>query len=176
MLCHGILWNVTVCYAIPCCAVRITDFPLYSLFFRVRDDTKVLSSGLPEEKGNVSAVLNSQNTRSSRGTPSLFYSFTGYTVTDTPGNLEEGFSSANFLQEAACSCIDGCCTAHDCLPLNLPSMSFHGGHALSPFPRLLGGGSSSLKIYMKITVDLSCFCLRIWCGSCTFSVYGLYNM
>lgn len=60
---------VRCCYAILCCAVRITHLPLPSLFFSSEDDTRVLSSSFSEER--TSAFLNSK-TRSCRGTTSLF--------------------------------------------------------------------------------------------------------
>ncbi|KAM4674279.1 DNA-directed primase/polymerase protein isoform 2-T2 [Amazona ochrocephala] len=56
---------------IPKCEQNVSTEKAYFLSslvcnVRVRDDTKVLTSGLSEEEGNVSGVLNSQNTRSSR--------------------------------------------------------------------------------------------------------------
>ncbi|KAM9028703.1 DNA-directed primase/polymerase protein isoform 4-T4 [Ara ararauna] len=55
---------------VPKCEQNVSTEEAYFLSslvcnVRVRDDTKVLTSGLSEEEGNMSGVLNSQNTRSS---------------------------------------------------------------------------------------------------------------
>lgn len=60
-------------FTMLCCAVRLTFSFVFSLFFRERNNTKVLSSGFSEEDRKMSAFLNSKTTRSSKGTLSLFY-------------------------------------------------------------------------------------------------------
>lgn len=70
-------WDVLLRYAVLyhsvlCCKNHTFSFA-FSLLFRSKDDTKILSSFL-EEEIKMSAFLRSKTTRSTRGTASLFCS------------------------------------------------------------------------------------------------------
>lgn len=154
MLCHPVGCYSELYWTLLCCKNH-TLFFVFSPFFRVSDDIKVLSSGFSEEERKMSAFLNSKTTRSSRGTSSLFYC-----VEKNPPTLNLDvlwlvhlMTSRRALQLPFCrrqtedTCTEGCSAA-----LTLPSCT-HSCPALSQHSLLLGGGA--LKIYKRVTVALS---------------------